>query len=108
MEAKTCENSDIRMPNYVSPKAATPMNSHFLRTMFTSKFCADFAMQNPLKVQSTHPGTSWYQFIEHFTLKEQCMAKSTPAFDETPNFQSTLHGKLNTLEKSCTFKDKCS
>ena len=39
-------------------------------------------MQNPFKVWSTHADTSQYQFIKHFTLKERCKAKSTPAFNE--------------------------
>ena len=70
MEANTCENTNFRMPDYVLSKAATQMNSHFERTMFTLKFCVDFAMQTPFKVRSTHPDMSRYQFIEHFTLKE--------------------------------------
>ena len=88
MEANTCKKAGFRMPNYVLSKAATPMNSHFERTMVTSKFCANFAMQNPFKVQSTHPDKSWYQFIQHFTLKEGCTAKSTPAFDENLQFSN--------------------
>ena len=96
MEANTCENAYFRMPNYVLSKAATPMNSHFERTMFIYTFCMDFAMQDPLKLRSTHPDMSRCEFIEHFTLKERCMAKSTPDFMRTCNSQSTLHGKLNT------------
>jgi len=30
------------MPNYIFAKGPTPMNSHFERTLFKSKFCADF------------------------------------------------------------------
>ena len=67
MEANACKNADFRMPNYVLSKAATPMNSHFERTMFTSKFFADFAMQNLSKyLWSKQPDTSWYQFVAHF------------------------------------------
>ena len=57
------------------------MNSHFEGTLFISKFCADFTMQNPFKVQSTQPESSQYQFIEHFPLKEWCMAKSAKNLD---------------------------
>ena len=70
IEVNTFENANLRMPNYIFAKAATPMNSHFERTLFIYKFCADFAMQNPFKVQSTQPDTAWYQFIKHFPLKE--------------------------------------
>jgi len=58
MEANTCENADFRMPNYGLSKAATPINSHFERAMFTSKFFTDFAMQTPFKVWSTQPDMS--------------------------------------------------
>ena len=90
------------MPNYVLSKGATPMNQHFEITMFTSKFCMDFAVQNPFKVWSTQPDTTRYQFFIQFALKKQCTAKSTQAFE------SMLHAEPYTLEKSYTFKDKCS
>ena len=82
MKANTCKNADFCMPNYVLSKAATPMNSHFEITIFTSKFFADFAIQNPFKLQSTQPDTTQYQFIEHFALKKQCKAKSMQAFSK--------------------------
>ena len=54
------------MPNYILSKTAIPINSHFERTMFTSKFFADFVMQNLFKVQSTQPDMSSYHFFAHF------------------------------------------
>jgi len=57
------------------------MNPFLERTMLTSKSTADFAMQNPFKVQSTQEENSLYQFFAHFTLKELCMAKLTQALD---------------------------
>ena len=103
MEASTCENANFRMPKYILSKATPPLNSHFERTMFTSKFFADFAMQNPFKVRSTQPDMSCYPFFAHFAFKKLCTAKSTQAIDVN---QSTLHDKPYTLEKSRTFKDK--
>ena len=57
--------------------------------MFTSKFCADFAMQKSFKGRSTHPDISRYQFFAYFTLKVCCMAKSTQALDENPPLSKT-------------------
>ena len=39
-------------------------------------------MQKPFKDRSTQPDMAWYQFIEHFTLKVRCMAKTMQAFEE--------------------------
>ena len=58
------------------------MNPHLERTLFTSKSYADFAMQKPFKGWCTQPDMAWCQFIEHFTWKDQCMAKSTQAYNE--------------------------
>ena len=99
MEANTCENAYFRMPNYVLSKAATPMNSHFERTLFTSKFCMD---KTPSKYGAhfqIHPGTNLSNNVWQ-NLRQLLM--------RTLNFQSMLHGKLNTLEeKSCTFVKRC-
>ena len=81
MEANTCENADFRMPNYVLSKAVTPMNSHFERAMFTSKFFADFAMKSPFKVRGTQPDMSWYHFFAHFAFKKRCTEKFTQAIN---------------------------
>ena len=114
MEVNTCENSNFHMPNYVLSKAATPMNLQFERTKFTSKFCTDFGMQKSFKDRSTRPDISQYQFIEHFTLKERCMAKSIPAFDENPQLSKyaawqtqylgeILHIQRQMFVKRCNF-----
>jgi len=87
MEANKCKNADFCMPNYVLSKAATPMNSHFERAMFTSTFFVDFAMQNPFNVWSTQQNTSLYQFFAHFALKKLCTAKSTLAIDVNQHFK---------------------
>jgi len=83
------------MSNYVLSKGATPMNKHFEITMFTTKFCADFAIQNPYKVRSRQTDMTWYQFFAHFALKKQSMTKLArhKLLMQTSIFQSTLHGK---------------
>ena len=112
MEANTCENAYFHMTNYVLSKAATPMNSHFERTMFTSKFCMDFAMQNPYKVRSTHLDMSRYQFIQNFTLEVHSTAKSMQAFDanqqlskyaarRTQYFKGIMHFQRQMFVKCC-------
>ena len=90
--------------------SASLMNSHFERTMLTSKFFADFARQTPLKVQTTQPDRSQYQFLAHFALKKLCTAKSTQAVDanqhlskytacETLFFGEILHFQLQMCGK---------
>ena len=78
MEANTCKNADIPMPNYVLSKAATPMSSHFERALFTSKFFADFVMQNPFKV-----GTE--RTARNVPVPIVC----------TFCFEKTMHGKID-------------
>ena len=83
------------------------MKQHFEITMFTSKFCADFAMQNPFKARSAQPDMTRYQFIAHFALKNDERQNRRKLLMQTSIFQSMLHAKPYTSEKSCTFKDKC-
>ena len=60
-------------------------------------------MQKPFKAQSTQPDMVQCQFIDNFTLKYRFTAKSM----QPTTYKSELHGKLNTWEKSSTFKGKC-
>ena len=78
--------------------------------MFTSKFCADFGMQKSFKDRSTHPDMSRNQFIEHFTLKQGCTEKSTPAFDENPQlskysaWQTQYFGEILHIQRQMFIK----
>ena len=73
--------------------------------MFTSKFCADFAMQNSSKVQNTHPDMSvLVQINRTFYLKEQCNAKTTPAFDENPQISKYAAWQTQYLGEILNFK----
>ena len=57
------------------------MNQQFEITLITSKTYADFVMQKSFIDWSTELDMGWYQFIEHFLLKERCPPKLTHAFD---------------------------
>ena len=65
-------------------------------------------MQNPFKVRSTQPDTTWYQFFAHFTLKNDVWQNLRKLLMRTSIFQSTLHAKPYTLKEPCTFKEKCA
>ena len=65
------------MPNYVLLKDATPMNQHFEITMFTSKFCADLAMQKP------------FQSTEHTARYDPVLIYHTFCFEKM------MHGKID-------------
>jgi len=107
MEANTCENAKFQMPNSELSKVASPMNSHFERTMFSSKFCADLPCKTLWKYRAhiqIRPGTNLSNIL---LWKNNIRQNLLQLLIRTCKFQSTLHGKLNTLEKSWTFKDKC-
>jgi len=68
------------MPDYVLSKGATPMNQHFKITMFTSKFCTDFALQNPFKVRSTQLDTTLVPIYRTFCFGETMHGKMDASF----------------------------
>ena len=98
------------MSNFVLSKGATPMNQHFEITMLKSKFCADYAMQNHFKLRSTQPDTvqPGTNLLHIWLWKNDARQNQRKLLMQTSIFQSTLHAKPYTLEKSCTFKDKCA
>ena len=99
-KANTHEKSHFRMQNFVLSKCATPMNSPLERIMYTTNSYADFVKQKSFKDRNTQPDTVRCQFIEHFSLKVQCSAKSTQAFDvnrhlsKYPAWQTQFFGEI--------------
>jgi len=57
-----------------------------------------------LKVRSTQPDTSRYQFVKHFPLKEWCAAKSMQALDANLPLSKYATRRTQYLEKARPFK----
>ena len=76
--------------------------------MHNSKSYADFAMQNHFKARSTHPDLSWSQFIEHFTWKDRCRAKSILTYNENLQLSKCAEWQTEYLGEISAFKGKCA
>ena len=76
--------------------------------MFTSKSYADFAMQKPSKLGAHSQIWSGANLLNILLGKTDAWQNIRKLTMKTYNFQSALQSKLNTCEKSSTFKGKCA
>ena len=112
ISVNTCVNSKFFMPNYVLSNAATLMNPHFERTMFTSKSFADFALKNTLSKSVAHrqiwADTIWLNILGYFESRVRCKAKFTQAFDANKQISKYPTCQTQYLGEIQHFQSKCS